>query len=87
MNTTNFNQHFATFSNYLRGFAIKLTNDTTLAEDLYQETAFLAFKNRNKFEPGTNMKAWLGTIMRNSYTNDYRRKKRRNEVFDYTPND
>jgi len=87
MNTITFNQHFGNLSHYLRAFALKLTKDATTAEDLFQETAFLAYKNRAKFQSGTNIKAWMGTIMRNTFINEYRRKKRRNELFDYTPND
>lgn len=86
MDTIKFNQHFGNLSEYLKTFALKLTKDTTLAEDLFQETALLAYKNRAKFQTGTNIKAWMGTIMRNTFINQYRRKKRRNEIFDATPN-
>lgn len=61
---------------YLKRFALKLTKDQSDANDLYQETAYQAFKNRNRFKNGTNMKAWLSTIMRNIFINNFRRKKR-----------
>jgi len=64
-------------SEVLRPFAISLTRDNEDARDLYQETLFKAFANRNKFGAGTNIKAWLYTIMRNIFINEYRRKSKR----------
>ena len=63
-------------SNQLYAFAMSLTKDQFEAEDLYQDTLFLAIKNSNKFRVGTNFMAWMKTIMRNSFINGYRRKKR-----------
>ena len=63
-------------SNQLYAFAMSLTKDQYEAEDLYQETLFLALKNSEKFRIGTNFMAWMKTIMRNSFINGYRRKKR-----------
>lgn len=64
----------------LRAFAISLSGDYHFADDLVQETLLKAWSHRDKFEPGTNLKAWLFTILRNTYFSDFR--KRRREVQD-----
>ncbi|GAA4321437.1 RNA polymerase sigma factor [Flaviaesturariibacter amylovorans] len=66
----------------LRPFAITLTRDREAAQDLYQETLFKAFAHRDKYQPGTNIKAWLSTIMRNIFINEYRRNERKRVVLD-----
>lgn len=58
----------------LQNFAYSLTKDSEDAKDLCQETAFRALSNKDKFQPGTNFKAWLITIMKNIFINNYRRK-------------
>ena len=85
MNTNSFDIEFNQLSKYLRAFAYKLTRDLHLAEDLFQDTALLAFKNQKRFVQGTNMKAWLSTIMRNTFINSFRKRQRLGEVLDYTP--
>lgn len=60
----------------LYAFAVSLTKDSFDAEDLYQETIYLALKNSEKFKQGTNFMAWMKTIMRNSFINGYRRNRR-----------
>ena len=60
----------------LRAFAISLTGDHHLANDLVQETLLKAWSNRDKFIPGTNLKAWLFTILRNTYFSEIRKKRR-----------
>jgi RNA polymerase sigma factor (sigma-70 family) len=64
----------------LRPFAITLTRDREAAQDLYQETLYKAFAHRDKYQPGTNIRAWLSTIMRNIFINDYRRDERKRLV-------
>ncbi len=64
----------------LRAFAISLTNNVDRADDLVQETLMRAIANIDRFQPGTNMQAWLFTILRNLFRSDYR--KRRREVED-----
>jgi RNA polymerase sigma-70 factor, ECF subfamily len=64
----------------LRAFAISLSGDYHFADDLVQETLLKAWTHRDKFEPGTNLRAWLFTILRNTYFSDFR--KRRREVQD-----
>ena len=61
----------------LLGFAVKLTRNKEDANDLMQETAYRAFKNLSSFKPNTNFKAWISTIMRNTFINKYRKDKRR----------
>jgi RNA polymerase sigma-70 factor, ECF subfamily len=60
----------------LRAFAISLTRNVTLADDLVQETVLKAWNNIAKFEPGTNMQAWLFTILRNTYFSSLRKTRR-----------
>ncbi len=64
----------------VRGFARTFEQNGPRADDLVQETMVKAWSNRDKFEPGTNMKAWLFTILRNVYISQIR--KRRREVED-----
>jgi RNA polymerase sigma-70 factor (ECF subfamily) len=71
----------------LHPFAISLTRDKETARDLLQETLYRALANRDKYNTGTNIKAWLFTIMRNIFINDYRRKARQKTIFDNTPHE
>ena len=87
MTTHDFNNILLGNSGFLRPFAISLTKDTDAANDLYQETLYKALSNRDKYNVGTNIKAWLYTIMRNIFINDYRRKAKQRTLFDNTPND
>jgi RNA polymerase sigma-70 factor (ECF subfamily) len=64
----------------LRAFAISLTGKVDRADDLVQETLMKAWANRSSFEPGTKLKAWLFTILRNEFYTVFR--KRRREVED-----
>lgn len=87
MSAIDFNQMLISNTEFLRPFAITLTKDYETAKDLMQETIFRALANKEKYNVGTNVKAWLYTIMRNIFINNYRRKARQNTVFDNTPND
>lgn len=64
----------------LRAFAISLCGNVDRADDLVQETLLRAIASIDSFEPGTNMPAWLFTILRNLFRSEYR--KRRREVED-----
>lgn len=64
----------------LRAFAVSLSGNVDRADDLVQETLLRAWTHLDKFDPGTNMPAWLFTILRNLYRSEYR--KRRREVED-----
>src|SRR6202453_124985 len=64
----------------LRAFAISLCGHVDRADDLVQETLVRAIAHIDSFQPGTNMSAWLFTILRNLFRSEYR--KRRREVED-----
>ena len=87
MATLEFNEILVHNADFLKPFAINLTRDTEAANDLYQETLYKALANQEKYNVGTNIKAWLFTIMRNIFINDYRRKVKQRTIFDSTPND
>nr|HPH24466.1 RNA polymerase sigma factor [Chitinophagaceae bacterium] len=57
------------------------------AKDLMQETLYRALANKEKYNVGTNVKAWLYTIMRNIFINNYRRRSKQQTIFDSTPDD
>jgi len=69
--------------NSLYNFALRLTGDEEDADDLVQETYLKAFRFFDKFEKGTNCKAWLFRIMKNSFINDYRKQVREPDKVDY----
>jgi RNA polymerase sigma factor (sigma-70 family) len=87
MSTLEFNQILLVNSDFLSPFAINLTRDKETAKDLVQETMYKAIANREKYITGTNIKAWLYTIMRNIFINDYRKKAKQHIIFDASPND
>jgi RNA polymerase sigma-70 factor (ECF subfamily) len=87
MSTVEFNQMLVNNAEFLKPFAITLTRDQETAKDLFQETLYRALANKDKYNVGTNIKAWLYTIMRNIFINNYRRKVKQNTIFDSTPND
>ena len=82
MSTQEFNSLVLSNADGLKPFAITLTKDHETAKDLCQETLCKAFTYQDKYEPGTNIKAWLFTIMRNIFINDYRRASRKKLVMD-----
>lgn len=86
MNGIEFNSRLAQMSMMLNGFAYNLTQNIEDAKDLYQETAYRAITNREKFLPGTNFKAWMFTIMKNIFINNYRKRVKANTIFDATDN-
>jgi RNA polymerase sigma factor (sigma-70 family) len=87
MSLIEFNEVVVNNAEYLKPFAVTLTRDNETAKDLLQETMFRALANKEKYNAGTNIKAWLYTIMRNIFINDYRRKAKKNTVLDNTEND
>jgi RNA polymerase sigma-70 factor, ECF subfamily len=68
----------------LRAFAISLSGNTDRADDLVQETLLRAIANIDSFEPGSNLPAWLFTILRNLFRSDYRKRRREVEDADGT---
>lgn len=87
MSTIEFNELLLNNTEFLKPFANTFTGDKEDAKDLLQETMFRALANQNKYNSGTNVKAWLYTIMRNIFINNYRRKSKQNTIFDSTPNE
>ncbi len=80
MTTLKFNHYLAQIQHYLLAFAMNLTKDREDAKDLYQDTVMRAFASKERFEDGTNFKAWLSTIMRNCFINEYRKRRTRTQV-------
>ncbi len=87
MSGTSFNEMLLSNADFLKPFAVNLTKDTEAANDLYQETLYKALANKEKYNTGTNIRAWLFTIMRNIFINNYRRKAKQKTIFDNSPND
>jgi RNA polymerase sigma factor (sigma-70 family) len=81
MSTIEFNELLIANSEVLKPYAINFTRDREEAKDLMQETIFRALANRDKFNDGTNIQAWLSTIMRNIFINRYRRKTKAKKIF------
>ncbi len=63
-----------------RPFALTLTRDEDRARDLLQEAIYLVLKNHERFVAGTNVQAWIKTIIRNLFITGYRKSKRRQEI-------
>ncbi len=78
-----FNKVMVPHMDVLYNYGLYLTGDREEANDLLQETYLKAFRFFDKFEPGTNAKAWLYRIMRNTFINEYRRVKRLPDLVQY----
>lgn len=76
MTASDFNTIVVRHEVFLKPYAVSLTHNTEDANDLFQETMLRALVNREKYQFGTNIKAWLYTIMRNIFINNYRRNKK-----------
>lgn len=87
MTVKEFNDLLITNSDFLQPVAVSLTHDSEEAKDLIQETLYRALANREKYQTGTNIKAWLYTIMRNIFINNYRRNKKFTKVTSDVPQD
>ena len=87
MSTLEFNQKVMSFKTPLNYFAISLTQNAEEAKDLLQDTFYKAILYKDKFTDATNLKAWLYTIMKNTFINNYRRRVKRNTFLDSTDND
>lgn len=81
MTTVEFNTLLVEQSKSLKGFALNLTRDSEAAADLLQDTIVKAIQYRDKFVRSTNFKAWMLTIMKNTFINNYRRNKLRENSF------
>lgn len=80
MNSQKFRDEIISMHGKLSHFALSLTCNIDDAKDLVQETYLKVLSSEDKFEENTNLKAWMLTIMRNTFINNYRRRKRNNEV-------
>jgi len=83
MSIQEFNSLVIAQQNVIAPYAIKLTKDTESAKDLCQETFCKAFTYREKFQQGTNIKAWLCTIMHNIFVTEVLRNKTRTRITEY----
>ncbi|WP_044205320.1 RNA polymerase sigma factor [Flammeovirga sp. OC4] len=86
MTAVEFNNHIQFLIPSLEPFAMKLTKDHSNAKDLIQETMLKAFSNKEKFTTGSNLKAWVFTIMKNTFLTDYQKTSRRKTFIDTTDN-
>jgi RNA polymerase sigma-70 factor (ECF subfamily) len=84
MTAIEFNHQLTTLESSLNRFAMSLTSNRDDALDLVQETYLKALTYREKFTDYTNLKAWVYTIMKNSFINKYRKSVRENTTFDNT---
>jgi RNA polymerase sigma-70 factor (ECF subfamily) len=82
MSTLEFQQQLVGLRQQLYYFALSLTKDRDNASDLLQESMMRALTYRDKFRDNTNFKAWLYTIMKNTFINDHRRNKRTKALMD-----
>ena len=87
MSVKEFNSVLLENADFLKPFAVNLTKDNETANDLYQEALYKALANQEKYNVGTNIKAWLFTIMRNIFINDYRRRAKQKTIFDNSAGD
>jgi RNA polymerase sigma factor (sigma-70 family) len=85
MSTIEFNQLLVSHSDRLNFFAINFTRDVEEAKDLLQDTMYRAMTYREKFNEGSNIQAWLFTIMRNIFINRYRRRALGKKIFQPNP--
>ena len=87
MSAAEFNELLLSNADPLKPFAVSLTRDQEIAKDLLQETLYKALANQDKYSTGTNIKAWLFTIMRNIFINEYRRKAKQRTIFGNSANE
>ena len=78
-----FDQEFLPHIHAMYNFGYRLTLDRDDAKDLVQDTYFKAFRFIESFQKGTNAKAWLFRILKNSFINDYRKKTKEPNKVDY----
>jgi RNA polymerase sigma factor (sigma-70 family) len=78
-----FEEEFLPHADALTNFAYYLSQDENDVEDLVQDTFMKAYKAATSYELGTNSKAWLFKIMKNTFINEYKRKQRSGKKIDY----
>ena len=82
MSTLDYNNKLISFKQALQYFALSLTHNTEEAQDLLQDTMYKAVLYKDKFAESTNLKAWLYTIMKNTFINNYRKNVKTKQVVD-----
>ncbi|HXA03065.1 MAG TPA: RNA polymerase sigma factor [Cytophagaceae bacterium] len=87
MTTIEFNNLVYTASKSLKYPALKFTHNQADANDLIQDTLVKALRNKNKFKKGTNIKAWLYIIMKNTFISNYHKVEKRNSLVDTIEDD
>ena len=78
-----FNEEIIPHLDALYNFGLRLTSDPNDAEDLVQDTIVKAYRFFSSYEKGTNAKAWLFRILKNSYINNYRKRSKKPQEVDY----
>ncbi|MFN8310612.1 MAG: RNA polymerase sigma factor [Chitinophagales bacterium] len=86
MTTVDFTTRLYEYDPVLRPYAFNLVKSKERTDDLIQDTFYRAIINKAKFTEGTNVKAWLFTIMKNIFINDYRKNQKRGTVTDHSEN-
>ena len=76
MTTLEFNNAVCALQDDLKSWAFRFTSNDFTAQDLSQEAIYRALMNRKKFKPGTNLKSWMFTILKNAFLNQYNKNKR-----------
>lgn len=84
MTAYEFNNSLIEMKSNLQRFALSLTSDRDSALDLVQDTYLKAITYKDKFVDYTNLKAWVFTIMKNTFINNYRRNVKENTIIDGT---
>lgn len=79
----NFSSETLPHRDALYNYALKISGNADDAQDLVQETYYKAYRHFDKFQSGTNSKAWMFMILKNSFINDYRKSKREPYKLDY----
>ena len=79
----NFTSETLPHKSALYNYALKISGNADDAQDLVQETYYKAFRYFDKFQSGTNSKAWMFMILKNTFINDYRKSKREPYKLDY----
>lgn len=80
MTDQQFNQHVRETQTVFTSVALKFTSDRQDAQDLIQETLMRVYRSRDSFQEGTNFKNWGLMIMRNTFINEYRKRKVRGNL-------
>jgi len=84
MTAIEFNHKVIGLKESLKYFAYSLTSNNDDANDLLQDTFLKALTNKEKFDPATNLKAWMYTIMKNTFINNYRKNMKVSTIVDTT---